>query len=317
MSFIRTVLGDVAAGELGACYAHEHLIIDASFVTHVEPEFLLDSVDAAAAELALLHRAGGRAVIDSMPCGCGRNVLKLAEASRRSGVHVVCPTGLHLSRYYPPGHWSQRLDANELAELFVADIEAGIDAHDYSGPDVRRTPHRAGVIKVAAGRDRLSEREAIVFAAAAVAQRRTGAPILTHTEQGTAALEQIDLLTRHGADLRHVVLSHTDRLPDAARHRDILGTGVRVEYDSAFRTPRVVLDLLTALLPEFPDQIMLGMDAARRRYWTSYGGGPGLAFLLADFRRQMRDAGIADALIDRVFVDNPASTYALMERSDT
>jgi hypothetical protein len=32
---------------------------------------------------------------------------------------------------------------------------------------------------------------------------------------------------------------------------------------------------------------MLGMDAARRSYWKSYGGAPGLSFLLTDFRRQM------------------------------
>jgi 5-phospho-D-xylono-1,4-lactonase len=33
MSFVRAVLGDVPAAELGACYVHEHLIIDPSFAT--------------------------------------------------------------------------------------------------------------------------------------------------------------------------------------------------------------------------------------------------------------------------------------------
>ena len=36
-----------------------------------------------------------------------------------------------------------------LADLFVADIVEGIDELDYSGPVVRRTDHRAGVIKIA------------------------------------------------------------------------------------------------------------------------------------------------------------------------
>jgi predicted metal-dependent phosphotriesterase family hydrolase len=39
-------------------------------------------------------------------------------------------------------------DVEQLADLFVADIEDGIDANDYSGPLVDRTPHKAGVIKV-------------------------------------------------------------------------------------------------------------------------------------------------------------------------
>ena len=33
---------------------------------------------------------------------------KLAELSRRTGVHVVAPTGLHHDRYYGPSHWSHR-----------------------------------------------------------------------------------------------------------------------------------------------------------------------------------------------------------------
>ena len=87
MSFIRTVLGDIAPDDLGVCYAHEHIIIDASYTTVVDAGFLIDDVDAASRELAEFHQLGGCSVIDSMPCDCGRNVMKLAEVSRRSGVH--------------------------------------------------------------------------------------------------------------------------------------------------------------------------------------------------------------------------------------
>ncbi|HLL88120.1 MAG TPA: hypothetical protein VK324_02340, partial [Tepidisphaeraceae bacterium] len=100
MSFVRTILGDIDAREMGVCYAHEHIVIDASYPTEKEPDFLLADVDRIAAELRDLHMAGVRAVIDSMPGGgAGRNALKLAEISRRSGLHIVCPTGLHLAKY--------------------------------------------------------------------------------------------------------------------------------------------------------------------------------------------------------------------------
>lgn len=92
MSFVRTVLGDIPAATLGVCYAHEHVIIDRSFTTYANPDFLLDNVELATRELSAFHAAGGGAMIDSMPCDCGRNVIKLAELSRRSGVHLVCPT---------------------------------------------------------------------------------------------------------------------------------------------------------------------------------------------------------------------------------
>jgi len=314
MAMVRTVLGDIDAADLGVCYAHEHLIIDASFTTVLFPDFLLDSVEAGVAELKDFFAAGGRAMVDSMPADSGRNVRKLAEISRRTGVHIICPTGLHLVKYYPPGHWGPRCTAEQLAELFVADITQGVDANDYGAPWIERTAHRAGVIKVAGGKDVLSPFERTLFQAAALAQRATGCPILTHTEEGTAGLEQIEILHRHGANLQHVVLSHTDRKPELAYHRALLCTGVKLEYDSCFRwkadQPNHSLDLLVELLPEFPDQIMVGMDAARRGYWKHYGGRPGLTFLLDTFVPRLRAAGVCDDLLNRMLVRTPAATYA-------
>src|SRR6185437_14078503 len=107
----------------------------------------------------------------------------------------------------------------ELADLFVADIVDGIDANDYCGPVVRRTPHRAGVVKVAGSDGGPSPRDARVFAAAAEAHRRTGVPILTHCEGGTGALEQILLLVDAGVEPSKIVVSHVDKIVDPAYHR--------------------------------------------------------------------------------------------------
>lgn len=315
VSFIRTVLGDIAPEQLGVCYAHEHIIIDPGYLTEKFPDFRLNSVELAAAELARFKADGGNAMIDSMPTG-GRNAAKLAEVSRRAKVHIVCPTGLHLRKYYPVGHWGSRLSVEELAEVFIGEINEGIDANDLSGPVLKRLPHRAGLIKIASGLDRIDDRERRIFEAAATSHRRTGCPILTHTEQGTAALEQVELLRASGVDLAHVTLSHTDRKPDVAYHRDILQSGVRVEFDRAFRWTEgnPTLDLLVALAPDFPDQLMLGMDAARRSYWKQYGGKPGMSFLLTDFRPQLRKAGLTEKLLKKIFVSTPASAYQFAVR---
>jgi phosphotriesterase-related protein len=313
MSFVRTVLGDIAPEQLGVCYAHEHVIIDPSFTTHANPEFELSDVARAAGELREFYEAGGRAMVDSMPCDSGRNVVKLAELSRQSDVHLIAPTGLHLAKYYDPGHWGNSYTEAELAALFVADLTKGIDAHDYNGPLVRRTAHRAGVIKIATERT-FTTREERIFAAAAETHRRTGAPILTHTEQGELGLQQVERLRAAGVDLRHVCLSHLDRWPDVAYHREILASGVRVEYDSAFRWKpeqgNPTRDLVAALIGEFPNQIMLGMDAARRAYWRCYGGSPGLGYLLTTFAQELRVVGLTDAQLRNIFVTTPAATYA-------
>lgn len=315
---IRTVLGDIDPSEFGVCYAHEHIIIDDSVATMRFPDFRLPSVENAITELKQFHADGGRAMVDSMPCDAGRNVLKLAEISRSSGVHILCPTGIHLAKYYDDGHWSHRYSVEQLAGLFISDIEHGIDRHDYSGPIVERTPHRAGLIKIATGGEEITARGRRVFDAAAIAHLRTGAPILTHVEEGVGALQQVELLSSHGVDPSKVVLSHTDRKPEFSYHRDILQTGVCVEYDSTFRwktTENPTLELLVELIPEFPNQIMLGMDAARPSYWRSYGGSPGLSFLLNEFSQAMTARGIDKEAWKRIFIANPASTYSFRKRS--
>jgi phosphotriesterase-related protein len=316
MSFIRTVLGSIAPAELGVCHSHEHLIIDRSFAADHEPDFLLDSVENGISELQELKSLGVGACVDSMPCDCGRNAGKLAEISRGSGVHIIAPTGLHLAKYYDSGHWSNYESVANLTRLFVADIEVGIDANDYSSPLVSRTDIKAGLIKVAALRE-WDERTRRIFQAAANAHGTTGCPILTHTEEGQLALEQALFLKEHGVDLGHVVLSHLDRNPDPQTHIEVLQTGVTIEYDSHFRwknrADNPTLELLKTLLPQFPDQIVLGMDAARRSYWKSYGGGPGLSYLYNDFRQQMLEAGIAPELVHKVFVTTPARVFSFKE----
>ncbi len=84
------------------------------------------------------------------------------------------------------------------------------------------------------------------------------------------------------------MISHTDRIRDLDYHRDILESGVNVEYDQALRQPggagNWTAELTSTMLDEgFLDQIMLGTDGARRSLWTSLGGGPGLAWMRSGF----------------------------------
>jgi predicted metal-dependent phosphotriesterase family hydrolase len=317
MPFLRTVTGDIPAAQAGVCYAHEHLIIDPSFTTFCNPDFLLDSVALAVSDIRDFRDAGGTTLVDSMPCGGGRNPVKLAILARATGTCIVCPTGLHLAKYYPPGHWGEFLSAKELAELFIADIRIGIDSRDYNGPSIDRTPHKAGVIKVATSGERANDRERRILEAAVIAHKTTGAPILTHTEQGAGALDQVRILSELGASLGKVVISHTDRRPDFAYHREILSTGVMLEYDSAFRWPtgenNPTLDLVVEMVSSgFGRQIVLGMDAARRKYWKAYGGAPGMAFLLREFVPRLRNAGLDEAAVRAIFVENPGNCYSFL-----
>jgi 5-phospho-D-xylono-1,4-lactonase len=317
MSFVRTVLGDIDPMELGITYAHEHLVIDGGRPVQMVPEFDLGDIDAMTVEVAEARALGLHSAVDAMPCDTGRNVEKLAELSRRTGVHIVAPTGLHHDRYYGPLHWSARITVEEMADLFVLDVTDGIDAYDYGGPVVRRTSYRAGVLKVAGSDGGPSPRDRRIFEAGAEAHRRTGVPILTHCEGGTGGLELIRSLADLGVDPSHVTLGHVDKVVDRGYHRELHSTGAFAEYDQSFRwgdRPNGTLRLIAWMAEDgFADRIVLGMDAARQGYYHVYGGQPGLSWLLDGFVALLGAAGVDDSVRERLFVANPAQVFAFAE----
>ena len=313
MSFVRTVLGDVDTSELGYTYAHEHLVIAGGRPVELYPDILLDSVDKAVEEVAPAQALGLQTVVDAMPADCGRDVGMLAAISRKSGLNIVAATGLHTQRYYHDRHWSRRLAAERMAALFVDEIESGIDLMDLAGPSIERSAHRAGVVKVGGWLDFPSDRDRPVFEAAATAQVLTGAPIITHCEQGLRGVEQVRFLVDHGADPGHIAVSHVDKVVDRGYHRDIIATGASVEYDQASRwgdKDNGTLQLIEWLaLDGLVEKVVMGHDHARRVHWTAYGGSPGMAYLLGEFSRRMTERGLSDARAP-IFKTNPASVFA-------
>ena len=317
MTFVRTVLGDIDPADLGVTYAHEHLVIDGGRVVEISPDFLLADVDRMTTELRDAAAAGLRTAVDMMPCDCGRNPTKLSDLARRSGVQLIAATGLHHQKFYGPDHWSVRISEDDISGLFVADIEEGIDQHDYSGPVVARTAVHAGIVKIAGSEGGPSARDLPIFRAAAATHRRTGVPIQTHCEAGTGALEQIRVLTDAGVPADRISLSHVDKIVDPGYHRELLSTGASAVYDQAFRwgdRPNGTLDLLAAAAADGrAGQVMLGMDAARQSYYGAFGGFPGLAYLLHEFSALMEERGLDAAVRQRLFVDNPARAFAFAE----
>ncbi len=317
MTFVRTVLGDIDPALLGVTYAHEHLVIDGGRPVELSPDFELNDVDRLTDELRAASAAGLETAVDMMPADCGRNPTLLAELSQRSGVHLVAATGLHHERFTGPSHWSLLATEDELADLFTADVEVGIDERDYTGPIVRRTNRRAGTMKIAGSLGGPSDRDTPIFRAAAATHRRTGVPIHTHCEAGTGALEQIRLLGDADVPAERISLAHVDKVVDRGYHRDLFATGASVVYDQAFRwgdRPNGTLQLLEwAVEDGHSGQVMLGMDAARQGYITAYGGAPGLPYLLREFSDEMDARGLHAPIRRRFFVDNPARMFAFSE----
>jgi 5-phospho-D-xylono-1,4-lactonase len=315
MKTVPTTLGPLPVEELGRVNAHDHVIIDGGLTVVKEPDFRLDSVEKAVEELGRWRAAGGGAVVDTMPFGCGRNVDKLIAASRESGVPIVVPTGFQKASYYLPDHWQHRYDEEAIAELLVAECVEGVDRNNYDGPLVRRSPVRAGLIKVAGDYQVVAPTTHKLIRAAGRAHRACGAPILVHTEIGTVCDELLDLLEDAGVPSDRVMLCHVDRNPDVRLHARLAARGAYLEYDSPgrikYQPEIVVVDLMRRLFDAgHGERVLLGGDTARRSYWKAYGGGPGFDYLLASFDRRLREEGFGEAELDLVWHSNPARWLA-------
>ncbi len=319
-SVVRTVLGDVPGSEIGFTYAHEHLVLDNALIAAGFAHILLDDPALAIREVSECREAGVQTIVDAMPCAAGRDVIRLAEISRATGVNVVAVTGLHHERYYGPRHWTSQVDADTLGGLFADDILIGVDAFDYTGPVVERTEHRAGLIKIATAGSELGPRDHLLIEAAAIAHRRSGAPIITHCEHGRGALEQVDALTRRGVRADAVLVSHIDKVADVGYHTAIADSGAWLVFDQAIRHHELPTTPTAQLIARLRDagrlgRVLLATDGARRSLWHAFGGQPGLSWLAAAMPVQLQGMGLTSSEVAALFVGNPARALSL--RSET
>lgn len=316
MHVIRTVLGDIPPEQMGMTYSHEHLIISGGVAVDKNPALLLNDVERSCEEVEDVKAYGIKTFIDMMPVSIGRECAKLVEISRRTGVNIIAATGFHKPMYYHPLHWIYRYSEDRIADLLCEEIETGMDSGEYLGPVVDRIQAKAGVIKVAGDYNCIKGISQKLFAAAAQAHLRAGAPIAAHTEHGTYGLEQIELLMKYGVNPERVVICHLDRNPDIGYHEEVAQTGVFLEYDNIGRIKYWPDSSTAALIREMADRgfghkLLLGTDSALNTYWKSCGGGPGMSYLMRRFVPNLLKNGVEQWLIDKLMVINPASAFAI------
>ena len=139
---IRSVRGDIQPAELGRTNVHKHLLMRSPLLRGEE----LDDLERSAAEASEMPNAGIDALVELTPIGLGRDprgIVKIAELSR---LQIVLATGIHQQAHYSPEHWIYRIGTDELAGLFIRDINEGCDGAErivLGGDVARRSSFRA------------------------------------------------------------------------------------------------------------------------------------------------------------------------------
>ncbi|HZG56727.1 hypothetical protein [Paenibacillus sp.] len=326
---IRTIRGDIPADDFGFCHSHEHAFLAGGHPATLSPVLRIDDYDATVAELREFRAAGGRAMVDCQPLGCGRMERELFLASTETEVHLVASTGFHKLAMYPEGHWIRTTSEERLKDIFVHELTEGM----YTGTDTREpeaaidtndgiaklaVDAKAGIIKTAVDADRMADPDKRWFAAAAAASLATGAPIVCHTETHEEAIWLADYYMTKGVEPRKIILCHLDRTTERPEtHRELARLGCYLEYDTIgrfkYHSDEEEAELLLRMLDwGLADRILLSLDTTRARL-KHYGGDIGWTYLLDRFLPMLRDRyGVADADIHRWMVANPAEAFAFI-----
>lgn len=219
MATIPAVTGPLDTANLGFTLMHEHIITRSPGLFEAWPH-LWDrgkEIERAVGLLRKAKDAGIDSMIDLTTIDLGRDVAFVREVAAQSPVNIVMCTGVWRNppRYFTPA------EADEIADLFVRDIEQGMEGTDI----------RAGVIKLATEPD-VDELNEKLLRAGARAHRRTGVPISTHHFVDTrCGLAQQNVFESEGVDLGRVVIGHSGDSEDDAYLKSIMDRGSYIGMD--------------------------------------------------------------------------------------
>ncbi len=312
---IQTVLGPIDPGQLGVCLPHEHIWCDqrlgprADLLAATRPEstyMRLDDFDVMVSELTAYRRAGGRAMVDVTCDGWGRDLEVLARLSEAAEVHIVATSGFYIEPHIPGfvHEWS----GQRLADHVTREIEEGVGAG-------RR---RCGLFKSAIHRARVEGVELKVLMAVAVAQKRTGAVITTHTTGdrrmevpgGVAGVEQLEILKSAGVSPSRLIVGHVDERPDIDVLSRLADQGCFIQFDvigkEHYLLDETRAELVHALVQRgYLDNLLLSQDTNRETDLRN-AGRSGYCHIFEDFLPRLGALGVTAAEIRKMMVANPA-----------
>jgi phosphotriesterase-related protein len=319
---VDTVRGPVDVASLGPTLMHEHVFV-------LQPEALqnyghvwgpsywdedvrvADAID----KLHALRAAGIETIVDPTAPGLGRFLPRLQRINAAVDLNIVVATGVYAFLELPNFLAYRSVDA--ISELFVREIREGIDD----------TGVRAAFLKCAVERYGIVGDVPRILAAVAAAAVETGAPVMVHTNATAATgIPALEALTAAGVDPLRIVIAHAGDSNDLAYLRAIADAGAVLGFDrfniEHFNPDARRIETLLALLADgYGDRIHLSHDAAC--FMDFMVGDPAFANEKPDYLHistkvlpVLRDAGVTEAQIAELLVENPRRFFAGAARGE-
>lgn len=317
---IQTVLGEVKPGDLGVCLPHEHIWCDQNLgprmpimaSTRDPRAFMrLDNFDRVVSELKAFKAAGGSAMVEVTCDGWGRDLDVLARLSEESEVHIIATSGYYIEPHMP--YFIDDWSVDQIADHITREVTEGIG----------ESKRRCGVFKSAIHRARVEGPELKVLKAIAIAQKRTGAPITTHTTGarrmevpgGVAGVHQWEILKAENVDPSRFIVGHVDERPDIDVLSSLASEGCFIQFDVIDKEHYLLddtrADLVHALIERgYVNNLMLSHDR-NRDFEMHYNGHTGYCHIFENFSPRLRKLGVTDDEIHKIMVLNPSRAFSI------
>jgi phosphotriesterase-related protein len=315
-AIIRTVLKDLPPEALttGALLFHEHMSLAPDFMPKwialarsqplpaappPQPYFMQDAA-LMSAEMSAAARDGVACIVDQGHPDMGRDLDFLKRISTQSGMPIVAGCGYYTQPFYPPeiAAWSEDQIAGELtrqAKTQPIGVIGEIGTWDVMTPDERK-----------------------VFRAVAKVHRATDLAIVTHTNFGKGALEQLDALESTGVKPARIAIGHVGGLNDPAAEvpKAIAKRGAFVGFDRQGGTGDAaqVKMALSMLEAGYAENLLFSSDFALGGSQLKHNGGPGYAKTVTVFVPKLREAGVDEKTLHGILVDNPRRLLAFVPK---
>ena len=305
-----TVLGPIIPAKLGRTLIHEHVMVDFIGADAIRPG-RYDPEDVflkALPHLRQVKSAGCNTLVDCTPAYIGRDPGLLRRLSQASGLQIVTNTGLYGAaddKYVPKFAYAET--AQQLAARWVKEFEEGIEPSGV----------RPGIIKIGVDAGPLSQIDAKLVKAAAIAHQQTGLTIASHTGDGVAAMAQISALKSHGVAAERFIWVHAQNETDTQLHLRAANTGAWVEFDgvapaTAEKHVELVLRMKQA---RHLSRVLLSQDSGWYHVGESGGGDfHPYDFLFAEFLPLLGRRGVSEGEIETLMVHNPRTVLTQIKQ---
>jgi phosphotriesterase-related protein len=304
--------GTVEVSALGTTLIHEHVLVgmpgwnmDLKAPKFVRSEAMARAVD----RIQELHGYGCNSMIDPCPMDIGRDAEFIAEVAQRSGVNIVCATGVYNESEGMP-YTFRMMPAEDILELYVKEITEGIGD----------TGVKAGVIKIATYGEP-SEYERKMISVATQASLLTGVPIISHTHAASHGHDQIDIVEACHGHADCMVVGHSGDRDDHEYQASIARRGAfvgldRFGLDFLLSDDLRMKNLMELVAAGFRDQVVISQDypvCLLGRFGVDLSRiAPnwGITHIFKSIIPRLKEMGLTDEDVKTILVSNPKRLFA-------